>query len=269
MPIAALRSRTTAGWLLVAVSIGLALAAQVASPVRVPLYDGVPLLEPYRFLHPSGDQAGDPTSFTSSPKVTKDISPPIVAATTENGPQAQLIAQEGAFVLPSGVSELRVSVRPIDAPAAPSGREIAGNAYDVSVTDASGSPLLINTSCQGCLTLILRAPEGSESVEIRRFDGAAWQALETVHSGAADSYQVNPTALGTFATIAEGAVGADTDPVILIGVGAVALILIAGALLFFRVSPAAPSTASAKQPSSRVPSKRKAGRRPPAGRTDR
>jgi hypothetical protein len=265
-----------AGWLLVAASIGLALAAQVAGPAGVPLYDGVVVIEPYRFLHPTGNQVGQPTSFSSSPAVTKESSPVFVAATTESPPQAQLIAQEGAFILAAGTTNLQVSITPVEAPPAPAGAAIAGNAYEITVTNQSGSALQVGTGCPGCLTLIMRATEGTESASIKRFAGGTWQDIETVHAGTVDQYQASPTALGTFAVIGEAAAPTEIDPLILVGGGAVILILIAGVLLFFKVTPATPSAArseravppTASRPN-RIPTKRKGGRRPPSGRTDR
>jgi hypothetical protein len=78
--------------------------------------------------------------------------------------------------------------------------------------------------------------------------------------------------------LGEAAAPAEIDPMILIGGGAVALILIAGVLLFFKVKPATSAIAGTQRQSrdatpnrsaGRIPSKRKGGRRPPSGRIDR
>ena len=276
MTLARLASRPAAGWLLVGGSIALALAVQIAGPVGVPLYDGVVVVEPYRYLHPTGDQVGQPTSFSSAPKVTGDLSPVFVAATTENPPQVQLIAQEGALLLPAGTTELQVAITPVEAPPAPSGASIAGNAYQITVTNQAQQPVQIATACAECITLILRAPEGTESGAVKRFAEGAWQDVETFHAGTVDTYQANPLALGTYAVIGEPPAGVEIDPAILVGGGVVTLLLIAGVLLFFKVTPASPSAsprsgsrASPGPASGRIPSKRKGGRRPPSRRTDR
>ncbi|HUG30994.1 MAG TPA: hypothetical protein VMQ65_10835, partial [Candidatus Limnocylindria bacterium] len=107
------------GWLASLAGGALALAVQVAAPVGVPLYDGVVVQEPYRYLHPTGEQAGSPASFSSTPAVSGSVSPNVIAATTESPPQAQLIAQEGAFVLSASATGLQVSVAPIEAPPPP------------------------------------------------------------------------------------------------------------------------------------------------------
>jgi hypothetical protein len=64
-----LRTERLPGWLAVALGLGFALALQLASPVGVPLYDGVIVNEPYRYLQPSGGQPGDPSYFVGEEQV--------------------------------------------------------------------------------------------------------------------------------------------------------------------------------------------------------
>ena len=75
------RSRAL-GWLAIGVGLGLALAVQVRAPVGVPLYDGVVTAEPYRYLHPTGGQVGDPASASSTEDVSSTQSPVFALATT-------------------------------------------------------------------------------------------------------------------------------------------------------------------------------------------
>lgn len=251
------------GALALAAGAVLALAVQVATPVGVPLYDGVVVQEPYRFLHPESGQAGDPASFSSEVPVVGGESPAIVAATTENPAQAQVIAQEGAFVLTPSATALLVSVTPIEPPGQPEGARIAGNVYRFSVTDQAGTPLAIRP-CEGCISLVMRAPDGVGAASIRRFDDGAWQEVETLHAGIVGLYQTNPTVLGIHAVIELEEAPVGLDPLILVG-GGIALVLVAGAvLLLLRVKPAQAETPS--RPSSRIPSKRKPGRGPRSGR---
>ncbi len=85
--------------------LGLIALAQLAAPFgSPPLYDGVVVQEPYRYLSPGPGQLGSPTSYRSTLPVTGIASPVFVAATTESPPQAQLIAESGAFVLPPGAT---------------------------------------------------------------------------------------------------------------------------------------------------------------------
>lgn len=263
------------GWLAVLAGGVIALAVQVAAPVGVPLYDGVVVQEPYRFLHPSADQAGSPTSFSATVAVVGGELPTVVAATTENPAQAQVIGQEGAFVLTSSATSLLVSVAPIEPPPPPPGGTIAGNAYRFSVTDPAGTSLAI-APCDGCISLVMRAPDGVGVASIQRFADGAWQEVETLHAGMVSLYQTNPKALGTYAVIEMDEPAEGIDPAIIAG-GAVALVLFLGVVfLLFRVNQAptvgrgtgGPSGAGAGRPPSRIPSKRKSGRRPPSERSN-
>ena len=266
------------GWLAILGGGALALAVQVAAPVGVPLYDGVVVQEPYRYLHPTGDQAGSPTSFSATVQVAGTESPTVVAATTENPAQAQVIGQEGAFVLTPSATALLVSVAPIEPPPPPEGGTIAGNVYRFSVTDPAGTALAI-TPCDGCISLVMRAPDGVGVATIQRFADGAWQEVETLHAGMVSLYQTNPKALGTYAVIAMDEPVAGIDPVVIAG-GVIALLLFLGVVfLLFRVkqAPAEPSgggrgtggsaDGSYGRAPSRIPSKRKSGRRPPPERS--
>jgi hypothetical protein len=255
------------GWLLLAIAALIVLVVQAAQPVGVPLYDGVVIQEPYRFLHPSGDQSGSPTTYTSQKAVAGDLSPSFAAATMENPPQAQLIAQRGAFTLTAGATQVLLSVTAIEPPPAPAGATIAGNVYRFSVTDQAGTPLEVR-QCAGCLSLLLRAPDGTEGAAIKRYVNGAWTDIETVHAGMVDLYQANATATGDYAVISgnneappEGGgrfLGLDVDPIVGIGGIAVIVLLGVGAFLLFgvRQAPREPDPA----PRTRIPSKRK-GRR--------
>jgi hypothetical protein len=263
-------------WLLVLAGAALALAIQVVIPGGVPLYDGVVVQEPYRYLHPVGDQAGSPTSFTSGPPVTGAESPLFVAATTESPPQAQLIAQKGALQLTPGATALRVSITPIDAPPAPIGGAIAGNVYRVSVTDQSGTPLPIRT-CEGCISLVMRAPDGIGDADLQRYSDDAWTEVDTIHAGMVGLYQVNPKVLGDYAVIAATEVEGGIDTLLIVVVVAVVLLVAGGVFLLFgvRQSPAPPPSGGGPR---RVPSKRrtppkaaprpKAPSTPPTGRSN-
>ena len=270
---------TRLGWLAVLAGGALALAVHVAAPVGVPLYDGVVVQEPYRYLHPTGDQAGSPTSFSATVPVAGPESPTIVAATTENPAQAQVIGQEGAFVLTPSATSLQVSVTPIEAPPPPEGGSIAGNVYRFSVADQAGTQLAI-TPCDGCISLVMRAPDGVGVASIQRYADGAWQTVETVHAGMVALYQTNPVQLGDYAVIAMDEPDAGIDPMV-IGGGAIALLLFLGVVfLLFRVqqAPAEPprtgrgprgmSGGPSCRPSNRIPSKKKSGRRPPSERSN-
>jgi len=264
--------RRRLGILLVFGGSALALAVQVGAPVIVPLYDGVVVAEPYRYLHPSGDQVGAPTSASETDLVLEGVSPVVVAATTEIPPQAQLIAQRDAFILTTGATSVRALVTPIDPPAQPTTGAILGNVYRFSVTDQSGTELDIR-ACNGCVSIALRAPDGGPPATVMRFVDGAWEAVLTRHGGSVALYQTNPVSTGIYAVVATGESGGGVDIVVLLAGGGIALIFLAFvALLFLRAGqarqPAAQSPhASSGAPSSRVPSKRRGSKRPPSGRS--
>jgi hypothetical protein len=190
--------------------------AQLAAPQgSAPLYDGVVVQDPYRYLAPGSGQADSPTSFTSAVPVDGTTSPQFVAATTENPPQAQLIASPGAFVVPTGVAAINVSIEPVPASAPAPNGPIAGNVYRFAVADQAGTPLTIVPA--KLPTLILRAPDGFLSATIARYSGTGWEALPTQPSGQPGIVYANVSVLGDYALIAtapSGVFGLDTGLVV-------------------------------------------------------
>ena len=206
-----------------AAGLGLIAAAQLVAPVgSPPLYDGVIVQDPYRYLAPGQGQTGSPTSYRASLPVGGGTSPQFVAATTENPPQAQLIADSGAFVLPAGTTSLTVSIEPVAVSTPASSGQLTGNAYQVSVTDQSGTDLSIGSTTSP--TVILRAPDGVFSGVISRLVGATWQGLPTEQGGQPGIFLSNVTELGEFAVIEpdQGLIG-----FVLSGVSSVVVSLVA------------------------------------------
>jgi hypothetical protein len=261
-------ARQRAGWLAILAGAGLALGVQVAAPVGVPLYDGVVVQEPYRYLHPTGDQAGDPTSFSTTKAIEDGVSPDFAAATLEEPPQAQVIARRDAFDVPPGTASLQVSVTPIEPPAQPPEGAIAGNAYRFRVTDQAGNDVPVKP-CEACLSLVLRAPDGTEVATVKRFAGGVWLDVGTVHAGIVGMYQTNPTAMGDYALIATVSEAGLDLKLVALGIG-LALVFVAFiGLMVVRARPApAPIAPRGRgELAARVPSKRKRPRRPPGGRS--
>lgn len=257
------------GWLVVIAGAALALGAQVAAPVGAPLYDGVVVQEPYRYLHPTGDQHGSPTSFSSTFTVSGGVSPAFAAATTESPPQAQLIAQQDAFALSPGATSVQVSITAIEAPTPPAGGSIAGNVYRFAVTDQAGTPLTLK-ACDGCVSLSMRAPDGTTDAILKRFVDGAWTDLETLPVGVVSMYQTNAKALGDIAVVVGGSpgpAGPGLDPLIPVAVGALLLwLLVFGFVVWRRTRPLPPPGMPARRGG--IPSKRPGRRRPRSGRSD-
>ena len=259
----------TVGLLAIAVGLGLAVAVQARWPVGVPLYDGVSVIEPYRFLHPTGDQVGNPTSFEATKDVTGSISPTILAATTESPPQAQLVAAEGAFDL-AGSTSVKVSITPVETTVQPQDGALASNVYRFSVTSASGVPLTLKP-CDVCRTLVLRVSDEALEATIAHLENGAWVELQTVHGGASAMLQINANAMGDYVVIAATAPnGGDSGGADALIFGAIALALFFAAvagLFWYRRRPPPIPVAQLGPTRGRIPSKRKAPRRPPSGRS--
>jgi hypothetical protein len=272
------RAERRLAWAFVLAGAALALAIQVAGPVGVPLFDGVVVQEPYRFLHPaSADQAGDPGRGEETKLIAGDVSPGFAVATTEQPPQAQLVALGDAFRLTDGATEMRITVEPIEPPAPPAEGSIAGNVYRFTAVDQAGN-LIAPKTCEGCLSLVMRAPDGSGDGTIMRFANGAWSAVQTLHAGTVGLYQTNATALGTFAVVVGGPGSGGTggllgddgiDPIILVLGGAIVVIFLALVGLHVWRSRNPGRIGAGDAPTNRIPSKRKRPPKPPAGRSDR
>jgi hypothetical protein len=258
------------GLLAIALGLALAVAVQARWPVGVPLYDGVTVNEPYRFLHPAGGQAGDPTSFEATSDVVGGVSPAILAATTENPPQAQLVAGQDAFEVPGGTTELKVSITPVETTVEPEAGELASNVYRFAVTDTAGAPVTPKP-CGTCRTLVLRVTDEALEAHIAHLENGAWKEVQTLHAGLASMLQINAPAMGDYAVVAvttpngDGGGGADA---LIFGAIALALFFAAVAGLFwYRRRPPPVPVAQLGPGRGRIPSKRKAPRRPPSGRS--
>ena len=261
------------GVLTIIVGAALAVGAQVLGPVGVPLYDGVAVQEPYRFLHPAGLEPGGPSSYTKTVDVAGGTSPQIAAPTTESPPQAQLIVLTGGLALPPGTTSLDVSITPVDPPAVAPGGQIAGNVYRFTITDQAGTPVAIK-SCSGCASLVLRAPENTGASRLQHFANGAWTDVETVHAGIAGMYSTNPIALGDYAVVTgaaggngdggDGEGGLSLDSYLVAGGAAVILVLLfVGALVARRRPDVAPAPRARA-----IPSKRKRPNKPPPRRPE-
>ncbi len=206
-----------------------------------PMYEGLPApAQPYRYLHPPPGMisAPPPTSAHVSAPLRDGLSPAMSPATAEMPPQAQLLAAQGAFVVPPGATTVEAMIAPVDPPpVAPIGGRVAGNVHDITVT-AAGTPLPVRPG--RTVTVVLRGPAGFGSLTIERFAAGAWTRLETQPLGAlaGDSYAADTGALGEFALVGAPGTspGGGGDLVVVVGLAAGAVLLTAGTLLAMRRS---------------------------------
>lgn len=258
-------SRRT-GLLALVIGGAIALLAQLVSPVPVPLYDGVGPGEPYRYLRPAAGQPGSPSAYNQEKPVQGSVSTSFVATTTENPPQAQLIALPGAFVVTATTTTMKISIEPVPPPTTVGvGSAVAGNVYRFAVTDQAGIPLPIAEGGPNPPTITLRGPDGVTEGTIALVSASGSVLLPTEHGGALAIFSTNPPALGDFAIVA--AVAAGAGPSIGLLVGGILAVAVPVALVVFLVVRQRRSrqlAAEAARPRSRIPSKRTPPR-PPKG----
>jgi hypothetical protein len=136
----------------------------------------------------------------------------------------------------------------------------------------------------------MRAPQGTDNATVERFANGAWTALETLPVGIVSMFQANPTDIGDLALIVAGVSqpgsagpgtsvslgtpGVDVgstgiDPLIIFGVGAIALWLLVFAFVVWqRVRPAPAPGVPVKRARDRIPSKQRPPKRPGSGRSN-
>jgi len=248
----------TARLALLSLGAGLVIVTAVAiggSIRQPPLYDGVVVAEPYRYLAPGPGQAGNPGSINYVKPIENGTSPALGVATSENPPQAQLIAPPGGFVVSTGATLLRISIVPI---AATPPDSIVGNAYRFAAMDQTGAAVPITEGAPP--TIVLRAPAGATDVTLVHLVDGAWQALPTQEGGQPDAYLANVDSLGDLAvrgTVGQGPVA--FDPRILFA----ALLVAAGSILALHLltRPRQPAPPQATGQARRSPTPRKRRRR--------
>jgi hypothetical protein len=237
---------------------GLALAAQLTGPSPVPLYDGVPTLDPYRYLSPAAGQPGDPTSYEASRDLANGTSRTFVASTTEQPPQAQLIALDGAFVPPAGATAMNVSIDPVPPDVQPTTGAIAGNVYRFAFLADDGADFTVAAGAQPTITL--RTPEGIADAVIGHLTPDGWVALVTSHGGAFGLFQAQVAELGDYALLTGVSPPSDLGRLlaIVLTIGVPMLVAIA----YFvrrarRAQRAAAEAVEASRAKARIPSKRR------------
>ena len=229
-------------------------AAQVVRPVEVPLFDGVVVVDPYRYLSPPPGGDGSPTSAKATLPIEGGKSPSFAVYTSEMPPQAELLAKGSELDIGPGSTSVTVTIDPITPPASSSQETFAGNVYRIKVVDQSGAALAILPG--QTITLAVRGPAGTAvDAAIARFDAGAWQQLPTGPSGLQDLFLSNVDAFGNFALLGQVTpVATGLDPELLLwGLVAAGLTLLVAWRFGGRPNPLASRSAPAR-------------RRPPGGK---
>jgi hypothetical protein len=196
-------TRARRGGVILGAGLTLMVIAHLGSAVAMPpMFDGVVVEEPYRYLSAPVGSPGHPSSASTALSLKGGESPNVYLGTTEFPPQAQLIVEAGAFPIRAGTTALRASIKPIAVTQPPDSGDISGNAYRIRVTDQRGMPV---TPKRGSLaTVVLRAPNGITNGVVYELASGAWHALPTQNGGLPDMYAVNVSELGTFAVVVGG-----------------------------------------------------------------
>jgi len=182
-----------------AAGLGLAALSAVLGPaVYRPLYDGVVVSEPYRWLDP-------PPGLTGGAQGVRSVVPAqgggISVATSETPPQAQVDPDYSALSLPPGTTSIAISIRPIKPPAVPpSDGVIAGNVYDIEFVNQRGEPVSVAAGQR--VTMLFRGPSPLPNASIERYGDGVWSAQETDPAGVPDMYTTLVDAFGVYALVA-------------------------------------------------------------------
>jgi hypothetical protein len=209
--------------------VGLVMMAttQAVRPVQLPLFDGVVVVDPYRYLSPPPGGAGSPTAAKATLPLAAGKSPSFAVYTSESPPQAELLAKGGELAVGPGTTSVTVTIDPIPPPAGGSSEAIAGNVYRVAVVDQSGAALAL--AAGQTITLALRGPPGvAVDATIARFSDGAWRPVSTAPSGLQDLFITNADAFGDYAVLGQVAPSANgLDPELLLwGLVAAGLIVL-------------------------------------------
>jgi hypothetical protein len=236
--------RQIAGLRVLAIGLAMMATAQAVRPVVVPLFDGVVVVDPYRYLNPPSGEAGSPTSASATLPIEAGKSPSFAVYTSETPPQAELLAHGGELEIGSGTASVKVTIDPIPAPQGPRDA-IAGNVYRFAITDDGGAALAFLPG--QTITLALRGPAGvAVDAAIARLSGGAWQRLPTQPSGLQDLFITNADAVGDYALVGKvTAVPNGLDPgFLLMALAAAGLALLVAWRFGGRSNPLTPSAPS-------------------------
>lgn len=191
------------GWALIVTGLVLAAAVQLTSPLEPPpLYDGVNVIEPYLWLSPPPGHPGGAQGASATLEVDAGQSALLAVSTPELTPQAQVFGTPGSLVISPDARAIEVSIVPVPAPASPADGYIDGNVYRIELIDDAGRVVTARPDAQ--VSVVLRpADETLLEATIERYDGAAWQPLDTGPTGVVGFLAV-VTEFGHFAVVGHG-----------------------------------------------------------------
>lgn len=173
---------------LLLVALALLAAAWLATPDRSgpPLYDGVAFPdEPYRYVvAPSGAPAtGPPGAAAADIPILGGKSQTAFIGSNEQGPQVQLVINQGEITAPPGATVVHLRAAPLAPTDQPPDARIWGNVYRLTATSDTG-PAQIHAAPLTTTAIILRAPVGPTPVPVMEYtDGTGWRQLQLTTIG--------------------------------------------------------------------------------------
>jgi hypothetical protein len=111
-----MKSHRLAALALICGLVVVAIAQRLAPVGGPPLYDGVVVADPYKWLSPPPGLSGGAQSVVQSIPLAGGQDGEIAIGTLEVPPQAQVIADFGSLDLPAGTTTITVSVAPVPVP---------------------------------------------------------------------------------------------------------------------------------------------------------
>jgi hypothetical protein len=179
-----------------------ALGAQRLAPLAgPPLFDGVVVIQPYQWLSPPPGLQGGAKSAQQADPVTPGEGGGLAIGTPEQPSQIQVSVSYLDLALTTDTTSIKASIAPVPAPdVRPGNGIVAGNAYQVSLTDEHGTAISLRAG--GTATLVMRAPASLANGTIEQFANGAWIQLSTASAGFPDTSYATATSLGLFVLVA-------------------------------------------------------------------
>ena len=196
--------RRRAGAVVLAAGLAAIALGQLIAPIAAPpLYDGVVVVEPYRWLDPApAGQKGGAKGATATIAVKDGANPLVAIATSEQPPQAQVFAPPSSLTLASGATSLALSIQPIPTEGAPADGHIVGNVYRILIADQNGQA--VTAPASALVSVVIRGPGTIADATTEQFVDGSWKPLKTSAAGFASTFLAVVTSFGDFALVAPG-----------------------------------------------------------------
>jgi hypothetical protein len=173
-------------------------------PVSPPLYDGLQgPAGPYKYVNPPpglGVKHSNPTSGKTVERLSHGRFTETLVTTKEHVPQALLELGDGAVIVPSGVTTVTLTVRPVTPPHPIDGGVLDGNVYLFRAEGNNGQSLSLNPKVGGLLEL--RKTGQELSAHMSTYRNGSWVAVSTLSFVRADYLATDAKSFGYYALIA-------------------------------------------------------------------